>query len=993
MEHKNDILDTAKEKKKLRKAKRRATRPFKGLTFLSIPLVIISIALLIVATVFDNTVAIFFGGTFWRLEDASEEAEYYRSGLSDEMTDTHYAEMISEQVEAEGAALLYNKDHTLPLNKGVKVSLLSNSFVNPVYGGTGSGNIDASKATSFKEALEDVGFVVNGTLWDFYENGPGSIYRREEGGVIAHTSQKVTEVPWEAYTEDVKRSLSVYGDAAIVMFSRIGGEGVDLEHESANYLELDEHEKEMLLSVSSMKKQGDIKKIIVLLNSANPLQLDFMHEEGVDVDALLWIGDVGLKGTSAVCKILAGEINPSGSIVDTFVYDNYSAPAMKNFVATQYALPSSEEVAIEDGATVEDLIPGKASYYMIYQEGIYVGYRYYETRYEDYVMGKGNAGRYNYQETVAYPFGFGLSYTDFEYSDTSVTYDAAKDQYVIGVTVTNTGNSFAGKETVQVYVQSPYTAYDKENNIEKSSVVLCGFGKTRLLNLGESERLTIYVDRADLASYDCYNKRTYIIEPGDYYFAIATDAHQAVNNILAHKGFTPENTNGRMDAEGNAELVYKWQETAFDDTTYSVSSTGAVVTNQLDDADLNLYVGSPQKITYLSRKDWEGTYPKEIVPLSLTEHLIQDLQNIQYNPYDYEQVDMPTMGADNDGKLIQMKGLAYDDPQWKTLLDQLTFQEMSSMIADGFHWNMPAESMEAPGSRDENGPQGLTASLIKAEYGATAFPSEDVMAATFNRELMYEVGRCIGNDCLRAGVSFLYGPGNNTHRTPYGGRNFEYYSEDGYLSGEICAQEVEGMKEKGVGVLMKHFALNDSEAQRIGLGVWLNEQAAREIYLKAFQAPVEDSDANGVMVAYTRFGAAWSGGHYGLITGILREEWGCEGKIITDNALDVYVNPADFVMAGGSIMDAMLPTQLKMIKQYKDDGIIVSAMREAAHRNLYAVVNSNAMNGVGEETDVEALIPWPVIVCWVLVVGFSALLVFSATMWYLKAKAFKTKNI
>lgn len=981
MEHRNEYFDPKEDKKKLRKAKRKAVRPYKGLAILSIPLAIIGVALLVFATMFDNSVAIFMGGRFWKLDDANPSAQYFKPGLSDEMSDTAYAELIAEQVEAEGAVLLYNKNHALPLNRGAKVSMLSNSSVNPVYGGTGSGNIDASKAMSFQEALTSMGFVVNETLWNFYEDGPGSIYKREEGGVIAHASQKISEVPWEVYTEEVKNSLRVYNDVAIVMLSRIGGEGVDLEHRSTNYLALDEHEKEMMLQLSEMKRQGILGKIVVLLNSANPIQLDFMNHEEMAIDALLWIGDVGLKGTEAVCKILAGEVNPSGSLVDTFLYDNYSAPAMQNAVATQYASSS------------EDIIPEKASYYMIYQEGIYVGYRYYETRYEDYVIGRGNAGDYKYKKLVAYPFGYGQSYTDFELSDTSVTYDSSKDRFKVQVTVTNVGNSFAGKETVQVYLQAPYTEYDKEHGIEKAAVTLVGFGKTKELGLGESERLTIYVDRRDIASYDPYNKRTYIVEPGAYYLAVATNAHEAVNHILAKKGYTPQKTAGRMDAVGNAEFVYAWTEEKFDEETYSLSQTGAVITNQLDNADLNLYVGSPQGITYLSRKDWVGSLPKEIVKLSLTERLIEDLQNIQYNPYDYEQMDMPVLGADNDMDLIEMRGLAYDDPKWGPLLDQLTFKEMSSMIADGFHWNMPAESVDAPGSRDENGPQGLTASLIKAEYGATAFPSEDVMAATFNRELMYEVGRCIGNDCLRAGVSFLYGPGNNIHRTPYGGRNFEYYSEDGFLSGEISAQEIAGMKEKGVEVLMKHFALNDSEEQRIGLGVWLNEQAAREIYLKAYQAPVEDANANGVMVAYTRFGATWSGGHYGLITGILRNEWGCEGKIITDNALNVYVNPADFVMAGGSIMDAMLPGQLRMIKDYKNDGTIVSAMKEAAHRNLYAVVNSNAMNGVDAETDVEATTPWPVIVSWIIMVVFVGLLTFSAIMWYVRARDFKAKYV
>lgn len=971
MEHRDDFLE---EKKKIRKAKKKATSPFKGLTIISLPLTIISIVLLVIATVFDNSVAIFFDSTFWKLDNPNEDAQYFSAGLGEWESDEHYAQMIAEQVEAEGAVLLYNRDNTLPLDKGAKVSLLSNSSVNPIYGGTGSGNMDASDAVSFKDAMEEVGFIVNGTLWDFYEEGPGSIYRREEGGVIAHESQVVTEVPWERYTEGVKESIGIYGDAAIVILSRVGGEGVDLEYANTNYLELDTNERDMMASITAMKQKGEIEKIVVLINSANALQVDFMKDEAFEIDAALWIGDVGIRGTEAVCKILAGEVNPSGSLVDTYVYDNKSAPAMENFVATRY-----------QGAT-EDMIPERASYYMIYQEGIYVGYRYYETRYEDYVMGTGNAGEYKYNETVAYPFGFGLSYTDFAYSDMAVQYMSEQDGFEVRVTVTNTGHSFAGKETVQIYVQSPYTQYDRDNLVEKASVVLCGFGKTRLLNPGESETLTIYVDRADLASYDSYGERTYILEPGDYYFAAAADAHQAVNHILAAKGFTPENTNGRMDGMGDPSLVYTWKESEFDSITYSVSRTGAVVTNKLDSSDLNMYVGSPAEITYLSRKDWEGTYPKEIKQLSLTERLMEDLQNIQYDPYDYEQVDMPVLGADNGLKLIQMRGLDYDDPAWEPLLDQLTFEEMCSMIADGFHWNMPAESVDAPGSRDENGPQGLTANLIKTDYNTTAFTSEDVMAATFNRELMYEVGRCIGNDCLRSGVSFLYATGNNIHRTPYGGRNFEYYSEDGYLSGEICTAEVLGLKEKGVGVLMKHFALNDSEAQRIGLGVWLNEQSAREIYLKAFQAPVEDGDANGVMAAYTRFGATWSGGHYGLITGILRDEWGCEGKIVTDNALDIYVNPIDFIIAGGSIMDAMLPTQLNMIRNYRDDAFVLSAMKNAAHRNLYAIVNSNAMNGVDLDTTVTLVTPWPVVACWVFSIGFGLLFAGSAVMWYIKAR-------
>ncbi len=977
MENRDNNLQ---EKKKLRKAKRKAVRPWKALTFISLPLAIVSVTAMVVATVFDNTVAIFFGGTFWELKNASGDAQYFTPDFQEWDDNEAYGRRIAEQVEAEGAALLYNKEDTLPLAAGAKVSLLSNSSVHPIYGGTGSGNIDASEAESFKDAMENRGFEVNETLWDFYESGAGSHFERQQGGTIAHASQVVSEVPWEMYSEDVKNSFKRYGDAAIVMLSRVGGEGVDLDFTTTNYLELDKNERDMLSEITKLKESGDVKKIIVLINSANALQMDFMQDESFDIDAVLWIGDVGLMGIEAVSKILSGEVNPSGSLADTYVYDNYSAPAMKNFVATKY-----------EGAT-EDVVPEKASYYMIYQEGIYVGYRYYETRYEDYVMGTGNAGEYDYGNTVAYPFGHGLSYTDFSYSDFTVNYEQSQDRFQVNVTVTNTGSQYAGKETVQIYLQSPYTTYDIMQGVEKASVKLCGFEKTGILAPGESETLTMYVDRFELASYDSYGERTYIIDEGVYYFAAAANAHDAINHILAMKGYTPGTTEGRMDAEGNTELVYAWTEEEFDAATYSMSDTGAVVTNQLDNADLNMYVGSPAGITYLSRNDWEGTFPKEIVQLSLTEHLIEDLQNVQYDLNDYERVDMPVLEADNGHKLIEMRGLTYDDPAWNALLDQLTFEEMCSMIADGFHWNMPAKSVEAPGTRDENGPQGLTTSLLKTELEAIAFSSEDVMAATFNRELIYEAGKCIGNDCLHAGVSFLYGTGNNIHRTPYGGRNFEYYSEDGFLSGEICAAEVAGMKELGVEVLMKHFALNDSEAERIGLGVWLNEQAAREIYLKAFKAPVEKSDANGVMVAYTRFGATWSGGHYGLITGILREEWGCEGKIITDNALHEYVNPADFVMAGGSIMDAMLPTQLNMIKEYENDTVVVYAMKEAAHRNLYAVVNSNGMNGVGPDTTVNLQTPWPIWLCRGLVAAFSVLFVVSAVLWYMKARAFKAKR-
>lgn len=967
-------------KKAYNKARRRAIRPWKGLTFLSAVVAIIMIPMTVILTTFDNTVAAFVGGTFWELKNADENAVYFESDFSSVEEMNEYGLKLCETVEAEGAVLLLNENGALPLAEGASVSCFSNSSTNLVYGGTGSGNIDASTADNLKTALEKSGFKVNETLWNFYAEGEGSAYARPKGGMVSLASASVTEVPWNVYTDEVKDSVATYGDAAIAVISRVGGEGADLSYQGTNYLALDENEKEMMSNVAAMKADGTVDKVIVLINSANPLQVDFLKDNAYDIDACLWIGDVGISGINAVTEILAGNVNPSGSLVDTYCYDNYSAPAMANFTPATYK-------GYEEG-----IIPENASTYMIYQEGIYVGYKYYETRYEDYVMGTGNAGDYAYHEDVAFPFGYGKSYTDFAYSDMAVNYNASTDQFEVSVKVTNTGDTYSGKETVQVYSQSPYTAYDVKNGVEKPSAALCGFAKTEILAPGEAQTITVFVDKRDLASYDAYGAGTYILDDGDYYLTVATDAHNAVNNTLAAKGYTVENTQGRMDADGNAELAYKWNNPSFDAETYAVSANGTKIVNQLSDSDINLYEGNDETVTYLTRNDWTATFPETIAELALTEEMIGDLQDIQYDPADYETVEMPVMGAKNGLKLYDMIGLDYDDASWDDLLDQLTFDEMVSLIGDAFHWTMPVKSIEAPGTRDENGPQGLTASLLASDatqLDATAFTSEDVMAATFNVSLMSEIGKVIGNNCLEADIACLYGPGNNIHRTPYGGRNFEYYSEDGFLSGKMSAYEVAAIQDKGVHVVMKHFALNDSEQDRIGLGVWLSEQAAREIYLKAFQAPVEEGNGNGVMIAYTRWGCIWSGANKGLVTGILREEWGQDGMNITDNVLTTYVNGVDGILAGVSIYDAMMPYVTNLLPKYKNDPVIVAAMRESCHRNLYAVANSAGMNGVGADTTIKMTQPKIITIVKVLAMIFSILFVVSLVLWILKKRNFK----
>ena len=977
------------------------------LTGLTAILTVAAIVGNIIANQYATTLNVALNASTYKIikGETTGDTEYFKKGFaSDEEREAYEAELCAT-VEAEGAALLKNENNALPLANGAKVSLFGHGSVDLMYGGTGSGSVDTSKAPNLKDALEAQGITINQTLWDLYKSDSMmSKYSRMTPASIsdtleANTQYAVNEAPWSALSS-AESSFAEYGDAAIVVLSRSGGEGADLpsgangtndswisgQEGDGNYLALSAEEIELLQNLKALKDNGTFKNIIVLINSSNAIELDFLNPaicgEDYGIDAAMWIGDVGQTGINGVGQLLSGAVTPSGSLVDTYLYDNMANPAMYNFYTQAY--PNAAEYnLLTEGADVQGM-------YSVYQEGIYLGYRYFETRYEDVVMGTAKAGDYNWATTVAYPFGYGDSYTTFAYSNFNVT--ESDDAFTVTLKVTNTGKTFSGKETVQIYFQSPYTAYDKANGIEKAAAELCGFAKTDVLAPGASEDVTITVPKSELRTYDANNAKTYIVDAGDYYFTAATDSHNAVNNILAAKGYTVESTNGKMTADGNADLTYTWTEDALDTTTYATSENGTAITNQLSNADPNLYEGIEETVTWLSRSDWNGTLPTETVKLALTELLKKDLKDIRYDPADYESVDMPTLGAKNGVKLYDMIGLDYNDPKWDELLDQMTFDEMNSLIGDAFHWTMPVKSVEAPGTRDENGPQGLTASLLgndKSQLTATAFTSEDVMAATFNTEIMTEIGKVIGNNCLEADIACLYGPGNNIHRTPYGGRNFEYYSEDGFLSGMMSAYEVKAIQDKGVHVVMKHFALNDCEQDRIGLGVWLNEQAAREVYLKAFQAPVEVGNANGVMIAYTRWGAVWSGGNYGLVTGILRNEWGCDGMVITDNVLTQYVNGPDGVLAGVSIYDAMMSFVTDTLPKYKNDPVIVTAMREACHHNLYAIANSCGMNGVGADTTIKVTRPTGVTMSIIIACASTFFCLLGIVMWIIGGIKFR----
>lgn len=970
-----EMKEYRKQKRQYKKGWKRATRAPRVLAVVSAILAIILAALLVVVNIFDCTFYILMQSQFYKVnqgaESASMDSEYFKSTFASEEERAQYGAILCRQLEEEGAVLLKNENNALPLPAGSKVSCFSQESVDPVYGGTGSGAVDSSTAVTLKSALEWTGLEVNGSLWDFYLTGEGSQYRRTVASLFGSGQYAIHEVPWDVYTEEALSEVAVYGDAAIVLFGRVGGEGDDLpvydceDGEDGNYLSLNAEERELLEQIKKMKDAGTVKRTIVLLNTANAIELDFVDDERYGVDACLWIGDVGATGLRGVANILVGNVNPSGRLVDTLCKDNLSSPAAQNMGS--YTYTNADTVELDVGSR------GAATKYVVYAEGIYVGYKYYETRYMDTVVGAGNSGDYDYSADVAYPFGYGLSYTTFAFSDYQVNYNEATDCFDISVTVTNTGKEYGGKQVVQIYAESPYTEYDKQYGIEKAAVTLVGFAKTDVLRPGQSQTVQLSVDRRELASYDAYGEKTYILEDGNYSLVVAENAHDAVNNILASRHFTTSNTNHRMDADGNAELVYTYTNDTFDAKTYSVSKNGGTITNRFDNADLNIYDNGAQAITYLSRSDWQGTFPKAVV-LELTEAMARDLADQRYDGEGAADVEMPTIGADNGLKLIELRGAAFDDERWDALLDQMTFEEMAWLVGHGFHWSMPAESIDLPGTRDENGPQGLTASLLLGDVTATSFTSEDVMAATWNRDLIAEVGRVIGEDCLNNDVVGLYGPGANNHRTAYSGRNFEYYSEDGFLAGKMCEAEVTAIQNTGTYVQLKHCALNDSETDRSGICTWVNEQAAREIYYKAFQYALEENDTAGIMNSYSRVGCYWNGSHAGMQLGLLREEWGNHGMYISDNTgFNSYMNGIDGTLAGTTIYDSMAAAQYRTFKDTKGtDPVVVAALREACHYNLYTLVNSSAMNGITVYDEIEVTLPTWHMLLYVLTFFFAA---------------------
>lgn len=896
------------------------------------------------------------------------------------------ADLICEDVVANGAVLLQNKNNTLPLKGDEKVSLFGTTSARFIYGGTGSGGMNNSAAMNLKDALEADGFSVNPTMWAFYKEGAGKQYGlRNAGGsmnnyIFNNAEFFVNEAPMSAFTAAEWDSVKEYGDVAVMVIGRVCGEGSDLPVTGAgdangNMLSISQEERDILAKLAEMKKAGDVKKIVLLLNTANAVELDILEPAicGVDygIDATLWVGDVGQSGIRAIGDLLAGRINPSGRLVDTYCYDNTTSPAIQNFYVTAFTN------AAEQGLTFKDT---NNEYYVVYQEGIYVGYRYYETRYEDYVLGNSKVGDYDYAKTVAFPFGYGLSYSEIDYGKLNMKQSG--DHFTFTVDLTNK-NSRDARESVLIYMQSPYTEYDRKNGIEKSAVELVGYTKVDV-PAGKTVTATVTVDKSEMRAYDANGEKTYIVDAGNYYFATGNGAHEALNNILMLKADKKDTANGtvntsRMIGSGDATLAVQYKQGKFDAETYAKGVTGNTVTNQLDHADLNKDEDPTNDVVYLSRSDWAGTMPqadmtggvyRAAFKLAANEKMVQELKSIPLHNYTGEG-EMPVMGAEGtltlahfigvplDGSITLQDGSTYT---WDDLMDQVKFNEMTKLIGQTYHATATVKSVNKPATKDENGPQGITAKLTGGA-SSTSYTSEDVLAATFDTAIAESVGRSMGNDCLmanRKAYSGIYGPGVNIHRTPYSGRNFEYYSEDPFIAGKTCAAQVAGIQSKGVYVYMKHFALNDHESGRDGICVFTNEQAAREIYLQAFEYPVEDSGAYNVMTSFNRVGTIWAGGDYNLLTNILRGEWGMPGFVLTDfsNSND-FMDVIQGLLAGGDGWDCNDASKwTPVLKAKADDPQIVSAMREATKRILYTVANSNAMNGMGFNTTVQEVRGW-----------------------------------
>ena len=834
--------------------------------------------------------------------------------LSDE-TNEEAAE-VAEEIMEDGIVLLKNES-LLPLNETKKLNIFGWESINPAYGGAGSGGInDLYDIVSLNQGFENAGFSINQELVDFYNN-----YGADSPEMsIQKQSWTLPEPPVDTYSDELIKNAKEYSDVAVVVLSRKAGEGhndipMDVSKaaydnnsdkyddfpEGEHYLQLSQTEKDMVDMVCS-----NFDDVIVIYNGANQFELGFV-DEYPQIKSVVWCPGTGNVGFNALGKVFSGEVNPSGKTPDTFIYDMTTAPWWNNAEKTEYTNLADMAVEGMNAGTAQVYAPAFTNYV----EGIYVGYKYYETAAQE--------GAIDYDKTVQYPFGYGLSYTEFEQKMGEL--EEKDGQISVDVEVTNTGD-VAGKDVVEVYYNPPYT----NGGIEKSSANLIEFAKTDLLQPGESQTVTVTFSIEDMASYDENNAKAYVLEKGDYVISINSDSH----TVLDQKTYTAD-----------TDVVYEGENKRASDDT----------------AATNVFEDAKGDVTYLSRADHFANYEEATAaPASaeLGEPYVSEYHlnsNFDKTTYLNDEDVMPTTGADNGLTLADMRDADYDDPRWEKLLDQLTVDEMANMIAMAGYQTAAMDSVGKVATLDFDGPAAINNNFTGV--GSIGFPIEVVVASTWNKELAQAWGECMGKISQEMGAEGWYAPGMNTHRTAFGARNYEYFSEDGVLAGNMGAKAVEGARKYGVYSYIKHFALYEGNAKMVS--VWSNEQAIREIYLKPFEISVKQGGANAVMVSWSFLGDKWTGESSNLMNTVLRDEWGFRGMALTDffrNNGHGFMN-ADAALANG--VDAMLSTfngEENNVANPEHPTSVLQ-MRNACKNVMYTVVSSWAYDGEHEETGME----------------------------------------
>ncbi len=780
---------------------------------------------------------------------------------------------FATDISDEGIILLKNENNLLPLTNK-KVNIFGDDAYNFKYSGGGSGAVDLSNCTTFFQGLELAGIEYNPELHQMYQDmgydagstGSNNIVSMIGSFLFGAETKDISSN--EYLTEDVLASAKAYSDQAIVVLSN---DVVESSDSSLEALKLTANRRELIRIVAE-----HFDHVIIIVNVGNASELGIVDEYD-SIEAVVWTGIPGTQGCISLGKVLTGAINPSGRLVDTYAYDVSSAPASENFGDYQY-----------DNLNMA---------FINYNEGIYIGYRYYETRYVDDEAG--------YWKAVQYPFGYGLSYTDFEWE--TVNFAVENETVTWEVKVTNTG-AVAGKDVVQLYFSAPYIP----GGIEKSAIELASYGKTSLLAPGESENLTLSFPIRDMSSYDMNVEEAYVLDAGEYQIKLARNVHDIVETQTYNIPAT---------------VIYKTDEV-----------TGTTIENRFDYANGGL--------TYLSRNDWAGTYPDD----STASHTASDELLAAYEAYNNPAPSteaMPTTGADNGIVLADLAGLAYDDPKWEQFLDQFTYEELRTLFAEGGWRSTAIERLGVPATHMMDGPAGINSMYVP--LSAAAYPTEMMVASTWNEELAYQLGSYIGAEAVAYDIQIWYAPAMNLHRTAQGGRNFEYYSEDPVLSGMTAAATIRGAQDQGVMVTIKHFAMNNEETNaRSGIFLWSNEQALRELYLRPFEISVKEGGATGAMSAFTHIGHKWAGANPELLKDVLRDEWGFVGLVSTDAALAGFMDAALACVSGNDLMLEMgLANSANVVDAaYKTDPVgITTGLRNCAHNICYAILNyTNAVN-------------------------------------------------